>query len=67
MYEVNARLVREKLFNSGLTAKAFAQKAGINSLTISRLSKDGAKAQAKVIGKLAKACGVEGEQLILKG
>ncbi len=67
MFQVDARFIRDELFKRKMTAKEFAERCGINALTMARLLKDGARTQAKIIGQIADFLGVKGEDLILKG
>ncbi len=68
MFQVDSVIIRRLIVSSGLTAKAFAEKAGLNALTVARLIKgDTAKTSIKILGKLAKALNVDSEELIQKG
>lgn len=68
MFQVDSVIIRRLIVSSGLTTKAFAEKAGLNALTVARLIKgDTAKTSIKILGKLAKALNVDSEELIQKG
>ena len=67
MFEVDAAMIRRKVADSGLTAKEFAERAELNAMTVTRLiNGNTTRASIKVLGKLAKALGVDSETLILK-
>lgn len=66
MFKVNVDRVRALLLQSGLPISAFAQKAGLNVLTVKRTLKDDASANIRTIAALAKVFAVEPVTLILK-
>lgn len=66
MFAVDSNRVRQLILQSNMTFAAFAQKAGLNQLTIRRVLKDGAKATLKTIGRLAAVFGVDANELVLK-
>lgn len=66
MFKVDAALIRDELFKRQMTAKELAESVGINAITMARLLRDGAKTQAKIVGKLAAFFGLRGDDLILK-
>lgn len=67
MFEVDSVKIRRAIADSGLTAKAFAEKCGLNALTVARLIKGNtARTSIKIVGKLARTLGVDSESLILK-
>lgn len=65
MFKVNVKVVREYLFQRGLSLRQLAEQTGLNTATAGKLIRDGATASAKVIGALAKFFGVEGDELII--
>lgn len=68
MFQIDAALIRRKLAESDLTAKEFAERAGLNALTVARLIKgDAPKTSIKIVGRVARALGVDSEKLIVKG
>ena len=67
MFRINAKLVRDFLFQRGLSVREFAAAAGLNALTAGKLIRDGATATMKTISALAKFFGVDGNSLILGG
>ena len=64
MFEVNAPRIRTLMFASGLSATQLAQRAKINPLTARRVIIDGATANVKTIGNLARFFNVDGNELI---
>lgn len=66
MFKLNAKLVRDFLFQSGLSIREFAEKAGLNAFTAGKIVRDGATVTTKTISALAKFFGVDGDELILK-
>ena len=49
-----------------MTARDVARAAQLTETTTQRLTKPGAKANARTVGKLAIALGVDGDELILQ-
>lgn len=66
MFELDEKKIRGLMIEHELTIRALARKARITEVTASRLSRKGARATARTLGKIAKAFGVNGEELILK-
>ena len=66
MFKVDSARVRALLLQSGLPIKAFAQKAGLNVLTVKRALRDGASATIKTIAALAKSFNVDANTLVAK-
>lgn len=68
MFTVDASRIRTLMFENGINGVTeLARAAKLNSLTVSRILKDGASATGKTIAALARCFGVNGETLILKG
>lgn len=65
MFKINSARVRALLLQGGLPISEFAQKAGLNVLTVKRAMKDGASASIRTIAALAKIFGVPADELIL--
>ena len=65
MFKINSARVRALLLQSGLPISEFAQKAQLNALTVKRAMKDGASASIRTIAALARAFGVDANELIL--
>lgn len=65
MFKVDNIRVRALILQSGLPFSEFAQKAGLNVLTVKRAMRDGATASLKTIAALAKVFGVPADELIL--
>ena len=66
MFKVNAKFVRDCLFQRGLSLREFSKAAGLNALTAGKIVRDGATVTAKTIGVLARFFNVDGDSLILK-
>lgn len=67
MFKVNASRIRTLMFERNIAGVyELARASGLNAVTTTKMLKDGAKVQAKSIHTLAKALGVNGEELILK-
>lgn len=66
MFKVDNDRVRALLLQSGLPLSTFAEKCGLNPLTVKRTLKAGARATIRTIGALAKVFGVPADNLILK-
>ena len=66
MFVVDDSLIRALLFKRGLTVTEFARRAEINGWTARKLVKEGAKTNGRIVAKLAKFFGVEGEALLKK-
>lgn len=66
MFKVNAKVVREYLFQRGLSLRQLAEQTGLNTATTGKLIRDGATASLKTISTLAKFFNVDGDSLILK-
>lgn len=66
MFKVNSARIRDLLFQSGLSLRKLAEKAGLNALTAGKLIRDGATASPKTISALAKFFNVDGNSLILQ-
>ena len=64
MFEVNPELVRNAMFERGVSISDFSKLVGLNELTIRKLLRGEEKVSAKVIGRLAKFLNVEGNQLL---
>lgn len=64
MFEVNAEKIRALMFERGLSVRSLAQSAKINYFTASKMTRNGAKATAKIIAALANVFGVDGNELI---
>lgn len=65
MFELDGKTIRGLLLEKQMTIRALAQKAAITEVTAARLSRDGARANARTTSKLAFALGVD-PKLILK-
>ena len=66
MFNVNAKKIRSLMFAQQITNSKLARKANLQNASISRLTRDGATANAATIGKIAAALGIDGEKLILE-
>lgn len=64
MFELDGKAIRKLLLEKKMTLRALAQKAAITETTAARLSRDGARANARTTGKLAKALDCEPEQIL---
>lgn len=64
MFEVNAPRLRTLMFERGISSAQLAQRAKINPLTARRVIVDGATANVKTIGNLARFFNVDGNELI---
>lgn len=66
MFQLDAVKLRALLFEKKISASKLAGNANLTAKTVAKLIQDGAKANAKTIGKLADALKCNGEELILK-
>ena len=66
MFKIDNDRVRALLLQNGLPLSTFAEKCGLNPLTVKRTLKAGASATIKTISTLAKVFGVPADELILK-
>lgn len=66
MFKVDSARVRALILQSGLPFSVFAQKAGLNVLTVKRTLKDDASATIRTIAAMAKVFGVAADTLIRK-
>lgn len=66
MFRINAKLVRDFLFQRRLSLREFANAAQINAFTAAKITRDGATVTAKILAKLAAFFNVDGDALILK-
>lgn len=66
MFKVDSDKIRSMIFANGLSLNQFAQKSGLNALTVCKLVRDGTKVSAKTISTLAKFFNVDGNELIIK-
>ena len=66
MFKVNVVLVRNMLFERGLSLRQFAAQCGLNGLTAAKVTRDGATASAQTIAALSKFFGVDGNTLVAK-
>ena len=66
MFKVDSDKIRSMIFAKGLSLNQFAQKSGLNALTVCKLVRDGTTTTAKTIGTLAKFFNVDGNNFILK-
>ena len=64
MFKVDSARIRALLLQSGLPFSEFAQKAGLNVLTVKRAMRDGASASIRTICALAKCFGVDANTLV---
>lgn len=65
MLRINAELIRELLFQRGLSLRQFALKAGLNPSTAAKVIKDGSTVTTKTVADIARFFGVDGNALIL--
>lgn len=66
MFKVDSNRVRALILKNGLPLSAFAEKCGLNVLTVKRTLNADATATIKTISALAKVFDVPAESLILK-
>lgn len=66
MFVVNAKKIRQLMFERELNISALAKAARLNPFTARKIVTDGATATGKVVGRLAKFFGVDGNDLLLK-
>lgn len=66
MFTVNAKKIRPLMFERELNISALAKATNLNPFTARKITKDGATVTGKVVGRLAKFFGVNGEDLLLK-
>ena len=64
MFELNTRAIRSLMIERQLTVRDVAKAANITETTAARLSRDGARANARTTGKLAHALGVDAKLIV---
>lgn len=64
MFELDGKAIRGLLLEKQMTLRDLARAATITETTAARLSRDGARANARTAGKLAVAFGVNAEQIL---
>ena len=64
MFELNDKAIRSFMLERQMTLRDVAKAANITETTAARLSRDGARANARTTGKLAKAFDCEPEQIL---
>lgn len=65
MLKINAELIRKLLHERGLSINRFALQAGLSRVTATKVTKDGSRATAPTVARIARFFGVEGDKLIL--
>ncbi len=65
MFKLDERKIRNLMFTLQLSGRALAKKAGLTPKTLGNLIRGKAKANARSVGKLAQALGVNGEEIII--
>ena len=66
MFIINAKKIRQLMFDRELNISALAKAARLNGFTARKLVHDGARVHGATVGRLAKFFGVNGEDLIMK-
>lgn len=64
MFELDSKTIRSLMLEKQMTLRDLARAATITETTAARLSRDGARANARTTGKLAKALDCEPEQIL---
>lgn len=64
MFELDSKAIRSFMLEKQMTLRDMAKAANITETTAARLSRNGARANARTTGKLAKALNCAPEQLL---
>lgn len=64
MFELDSKTIRSLMLEKQMTLRDLARAATITETTAARLSRDGARANARTTGKLANALGVDAKLII---
>ena len=65
MFIINAKKIRQLMFDRELNISALAKAARLNGFTARKLVHNGARVNGATVGRLAKFFGVNGEDLIV--
>ena len=66
MFEIDAGEVRRLMFATKFSTLDLANNAGISRTTAAKVIRDGAKVNFNIVGKIADALNVDGNNLILR-
>lgn len=64
MFELDSKTIRSLMLEKQMTLRDLARAATITETTAARLSRDGARANARTTGKLANALGVNAKLIV---
>ena len=64
MFRVDSKQIRALLFKHRLSVKEFADRCDLNFFTASKITREGARTNAKTLAKVAAAFGVDAERLL---
>lgn len=64
MFELDSKKIRSLMLEKQMTLRDLAQKAAITETTAARLSRNGARANARTTSKLANALGVDASTIV---
>lgn len=66
MFELDGKAIRKLLLEKKMTLRALAQKAAITETTAARLSRDGARANGRTVGKLCDALDIDSTLIVME-